>query len=108
MAECLICKSSYEPFISFGRMPLANGFLRPDQFANEYFFELKVGFCENCCMVQLAELVDQDKMFHDQYAFYSSTSSRMTEHFRDFADFVKTAYLTESKDPFVVEMGSND
>lgn len=30
--------------MSFGQMPLANGFLNPEQFDKEYFFELKVSF----------------------------------------------------------------
>ena len=58
-------------------MPIANGFLSPEQFAEEYFFELKVAFCENCRMVQLAELVERERMFHENYAFFSSTSTRM-------------------------------
>ena len=40
MSGCRICRSAIEPFIDFGRMPLANGFLTPDQFADEYFFDL--------------------------------------------------------------------
>jgi methylation protein EvaC len=107
MKECLVCGSSIEPFMSFGRMPIANGFLTPDQFASEYFFELKVGFCATCKMVQLTEQVDRERMFHDEYAFFSSTSSRMAEHFKEFADFVAKQYL-RSTDSFVVEIGSND
>jgi len=47
MKKCLICESPIEPFMSFGKMPIANGFLSLDQFANECFFELKVAFCSN-------------------------------------------------------------
>jgi methylation protein EvaC len=105
--KCLICEHPYEPFITFGKMPIANGFLTPDQFKNEFFFELKVGFCPNCSMVQLAELVDREKMFHENYAFFSSTSERMAKHFQEFAETVQQNYL-KSADPFVVEIGSND
>jgi methylation protein EvaC len=107
MSKCLICQSEYEPFMSFGRMPIANGFLSPEQFANEYFFELKIGFCQNCTMAQLSELVDREKMFHENYAFFSSTSARMAQHFKEFAETVQSNYL-QSSDPFVVEIGSND
>lgn len=107
MPQCLICRNSFEPFMSFGKMPIANGFLSPEEFASEYFFELKVGFCERCSMVQLAELVDREKMFHANYPFFSSTSSRMAAHFREFAALVMDRYLSSS-DPFVVEIGSND
>lgn len=105
--KCLICQTEYELFMSFGRMPIANGFLSPEQFATEYFFELKVGFCQNCTVVQLAELVDREKMFHENYPFFSSTSVRMAQHFEEFAKHVQSDYL-QSTDPFVVEIGSND
>jgi methylation protein EvaC len=107
MAACLICKTAIEPFINFGKMPIANGFLNPEQFAQEYFFELKVAFCPTCKMVQLTEQPDREKMFHDNYAFYSSTSTRMSHHFKTFAENVMKTYLNVS-DPFVAEIGSND
>lgn len=107
MKACLVCENQVEPFMSFGRMPIANGFLPADQSENEYFFDLSVGFCERCGMVQLTEQVDREKMFHDEYAFFSSTSTRMTKHFKEFAATVMRDYL-RSPDPFVVEIGSND
>ena len=106
MSHCLICQNGIEPFISFGRMPIANGFLTRDQFAEEPFFELAAGFCPGCKMVQLTELVDPHKMFHDNYAFYSSTSSRMAAHFEALANHIRSRQL--GTDPFVVEIGSND
>lgn len=105
--NCLVCQSPIEPFMSFGQMPIANGFLREDQFDEEYFFELAVAFCKACSMVQLTEQVDREKMFHDEYAFFSSTSQRMAVHFKEFAEAVMNDYL-KSSDPFVVEIGSND
>ncbi len=107
MEKCLICDSPVVPFISFGRMPIANGFLTAEQFADEYFFELRVVFCSTCTMVQLAEQPDREKMFNENYAFFSSTSTRMAAHFRDFAEMITADYL-KSSDPFVVELGSND
>ena len=107
MTDCLICGSAAEPILSFGRMPIANGFLTADQVAQEYFFDLGVAFCPGCHMVQLAELVDREKLFHANYAFFSSTSAGMKVHFKQFADEVAERYL-EGDDPFVVEIGSND
>jgi methylation protein EvaC len=107
MKPCAICKTPIAPFISFGRMPIANGFLAEAQFEDEHFFELAVGFCARCRMVQLTELVDREKMFHENYAFFSSTSAYMAEHFRRLAETVRVAHLT-GKDPFAVEIGSND
>ncbi|HOI72921.1 MAG TPA: class I SAM-dependent methyltransferase [Syntrophales bacterium] len=107
MNVCLICKSPIEPFISFGKMPIANGFLRADQFATEYFFDLQVAFCGQCGMVQLLEQPAREQMFNEHYAFFSGTSQGMKIHFRDFAEEVMQNHL-KSADPFVVEIGSND
>jgi methylation protein EvaC len=107
MPKCRICECEYHPFISFGKMPIANGFLDASQFDQEYFFELKTGFCENCKMVQLVEQPAREMMFHEDYAFFSSTSKRQQAHFKEFAKLVKEGYLI-SDDPFVVELGSND
>jgi len=107
MKKCLICQNEIEPFINFGEMPIANGFLKTEQFAEEYFFEMKVAFCPNCKMVQLIEQPDREKMFHENYAFFSQTSKRMINHFAEFAEHVLKDYI-RSSDPFVVEIGSND
>lgn len=92
--------------MSFGRMPIANGFLTPETFATEFFFELRVGHCEACSMVQLTDLVDPHMLFHGDYAYFSSISTRMTAHFRRYAEAVMTGSL--GSDPLVVEIGSND
>lgn len=105
--DCRICQTPLKPFMSFGRMPIANGFLGREQFANEYFFELKVAFCNNCGMFQLVEQPDREMMFNQNYAFFSGTSKGMTLHFKEFAEHVIRDYLV-SRDPFVVEIGSND
>lgn len=88
-------------------MPLGNGFLTKKQFDSEYFFDLKVAFCNRCKMVQLVNLVDRERMFNENYAFYSSTSTLMAQHFEAFAEFVIDKYLKEKKS-FIVEIGSND
>jgi methylation protein EvaC len=93
--------------MSFGRMPIANGFLSPAQFMDEYFYELQVAFCSDCGMVQLVEQVEPEKMFHEEYAFFSSTSTRMATHFKQLANLVMKDYLN-SPEPFIVEIGSND
>jgi methylation protein EvaC len=88
-------------------MPLGNGFLLPEQFDREYHFNMKVAFCAACGMVQLVEQPDRERMFHDQYAFFSGTSVYMARHFEAFAKHVMRDYLPR-ENPFVVEMGSND
>src|SRR5215469_5105144 len=105
---CRVCSARIAPFMSFGLMPIANGFLRPDKIQSEYFFELAPAFCEACGMFQLLEQPDPQKMFHEQYAFYSSTSRYMQTHFEAFAQVVINTVLAGRDEPFVVELGSND
>jgi methylation protein EvaC len=106
MPACRLCRSDIEPFIDFGRMPLANGFLTADQFASEYYFNLSAACCPRCKLVQLVEQPQRERMFNDRYPFFSSTSVRMQEHFAALAHGVIAAL--PSTDPFVVEIGSND
>jgi methylation protein EvaC len=106
--KCRVCGGAIEAFMTFGRMPIANGFLKPSEVASEYFFELAPAFCDNCKMFQIVEQPDATKMFHENYAFYSSTSRYMQAHFERYANFVISEMLAGRPDPFVVELGSND
>jgi methylation protein EvaC len=108
MSRCRVCNVHIEAFMSFGRMPIANGFLVASEIPNEYFFELAPAFCGACGMVQIVEQPQPEKMFHGQYAFFSSTSRHMQTHFEGFANAVMGEVLSGRPDPFVVELGSND
>ncbi|HZP76300.1 MAG TPA: class I SAM-dependent methyltransferase [Pseudolabrys sp.] len=106
--RCRVCDAPISAFMSFGRMPIANGFLAAEDIKDEYFFELAPAFCSECSMFQLIEQPQPDKMFHGHYAFYSSTSRYMQMHFEGFAKSVMADVLAGRDDPFVVELGSND
>jgi methylation protein EvaC len=108
MKKCLVCDHDYEPFMSFGQMPIANGFLSKENFNIEYFFEMEVAFCNNCKMFQLVNIPEREKMFNENYAFFSGTSKNMAMHFEKFSSHVLTDYIGDKKDPFIVEIGSND
>ena len=96
------------PIYSFGSMPIANGFLRKEYFDKEYFFELATAFSPKHKLFQLVEQPDPKKMFHENYAFFSSTSKKMAEHFEKMAHNYKEEFLTNTENAFVVELGSND
>jgi len=107
MSKCLICKNEYRPFIDFGDMPIANAFAKKEELGDEYTFPMKVGFCETCNMVQLVEQPERERMFHENYAFFSSTSNYMKDHFKNFAKSVSDLQDLD-ENSFVVEVGSND
>ena len=80
---------------------------KKEEIDNEYTFPMKVGFCGKCKMVQLVDQPDREMMFHENYAFFSSTSNYMKQHFKKFADSVSQLQAL-NKSSFVVEIGSND
>jgi methylation protein EvaC len=104
--KCRICSTKTQRIISFGRMPIANGFLR-DPKQQEFLFDLSVAFCPGCLMVQLEETVPPEMMFNDQYQFLSSTSNAMAAHFKGNAEEI-LARIAGKEDPLVVELGCND
>ena len=106
-AKCLICAKALQRFLSFGNMPRANGFLSPEEFQSEYWYHLEIGLCDHCAMVQLTERVEPDRLFHENYAYFSSISTTMAAHFQKLAADVMARYLVTSN-PLVVELGSND
>ena len=36
--KCKVTNKTIKPFMSFGKMPLANGFLKKEDFGKEFFF----------------------------------------------------------------------
>jgi len=107
MNQCRNCKNKIEPFMNFGKMPIANGFLSKEQFSDEYYFDLLPAFCESCCLFQIINQPDPEKMFHHHYAFFSRSSKKMIEHFQKYSEWILNNYIDNS-DPFVIELGSND
>lgn len=104
--RCRLTGDVLENVLDLGRQPLGNGFVDRVE-DNEYFYELKCGFSPTSQLFQIIEQPPPEAMFHESYAFYSGTSTRMSQHFKAFADdLVASGYLSEN--PFVVEIGSND
>lgn len=92
------------PVIDFGKMPIANAFLTPDQFESEFFYNMILGYDPATQAIGLINKVPSEKMFHENYAFFSSTSKGMQIHFEETAKKL----LSYAGKGIVVEMGSND
>ena len=106
-----LCRISGAPLVKildFGLQPLGNGFIEAKNIKDEYFFPMEIGYSEVSMMFQLIEQPAPEKMFHDHYAFYSSTSNFMAEHFKQFAQQIMESGYLAKDDPFVVELGCND
>ena len=104
--KCKITNKTIKPFMDFGRMPIANGFLNKDDFKNEFFFKMEVGFSEDMSLFQLNEFPKPEKMFNQNYPFFTGSSLFMINHFKDYADWIKKEYLEDGSK--LIEIGSND
>ena len=104
--KCKITKKKAVPVMSFGRMPLANGFLKKKDFKKEYFYELDLSWSESLSLLQLNNFPKPRKMFNKNYPFFSSSSEYMKIHFKDYAKWIKKNFA--SKYSNIIEIGSND
>ncbi|MEM9565494.1 MAG: class I SAM-dependent methyltransferase [Actinomycetota bacterium] len=105
--QCRGCPSTdFQPFLDLGETPLADA-LVTDPDAPEERFPLEVAFCEECSLVQITEDVDPEKLFVDNYLYFSSFSDHLLRHSRDHAlGLIESRGLDENS--FVVEIASND
>ena len=103
--KCKITNKELKPFMSFGKMPIANGFLNKENFKDEFFFNMEVGFNEDISLFQLNDHPKPEKMFNAKYPFFSGSSEYMKKHFKNYSEYVKKFLNTNSK---IIEIGSND
>ena len=106
-SNCKITGKKTKNIIDFGRMPIANGFLKKKDFASEYFFNLGVSFSESLSLLQLNEHPKPIQMFNKNYPFYTSSSNHMKYHFKKFANWAKKKFIKKNLSK-IVEVGSND
>lgn len=104
--NCRSCDTPITKFFSLGEMPLVNAFLKKDEIALEKKYDLSVGFCPNCYLVQLMETVPPEELFRN-YIYFSSTSSSFLEHCKITADYL-TKRLKLGPQSLVLEIASND
>ncbi|WP_033438618.1 class I SAM-dependent methyltransferase [Saccharothrix sp. NRRL B-16314] len=107
MTACRVCAGPLRELADFGRQPLAQAFVRPEDLATEFFYRLVVGRCADCALVQLMHEIPPDKMVHEGYPYHPTNSTVMHKHFQDTAARWLETTLT-GPDPFVVEIGCND
>ncbi len=82
---CRVCNNEVKELMSFGMMPIANAFIT-SKAKNQYLFDLKIGFCENCFTFQVLEIPEAKKMFNENYAYLASTSQVMKEHWKELGN----------------------
>jgi len=87
-------------------MPLVNSFLKKEEISSEKKFNLSVGFCPRCFLVQLMQTVPPEDLFR-HYLYFSSTSSAFLAHCKETADYL-TERFSLAPQSLVLEIASND
>jgi len=103
---CKITRKKIKPFMSFGKMPIANGFLKKKYFKSEFLFKMEVGFTKEISLFQLNDHPAPRQMFNKNYPFFTSSSKYMVKHFKDYSKWIKKRYFKNVKN--IIEIGSND
>lgn len=100
---CSFCNKPLQVIHDFGKVALAGGFLKPEQFKSEQKYPLRLCYCHNCHAVQVADRINPDEMFRE-YFYFSSANETMRRHFREYADYVVERFHPKK----VIEIGCND
>ena len=107
--QCRFCNcSSGATFSDLGMSPISNDFVPGDQADSmEPFFPLHAIVCNECFLVQLGGFDSPDRLFRDDYAYFSSYSESWLRHAKKYAD---EAIAREGLNggSTVVEIASND
>ena len=108
-APCRSCGgTALEVFLSLGKMPLPDAFLAEEALSDpEPRYPLDVAVCPDCALVQILEEVPPEKLFVENYLYFSSFSDALLRHARDHAlGLIESRRLGASR--LVVELASND
>ena len=103
---CLACGSGpLDLLIDFGQMPLAGGFLRPEEVDAQAAYPLRLARCDNCTLMQVLDTVEPQIIF-GRYSYSSSTTNTLVEHFSRVGK--ELVDLGKAMSELVVEFGCND
>lgn len=105
--SCRVCKGTdLTRTLSLGEHPPVDNFIEASKVEGEKRYPLDVYFCSDCTLVQLLDVVAEEELFHGDYAYFSSASKPLVDHFAAYADDLKKEQLQEGD--LVVDIGSND
>ena len=77
--KCKVSGKEISKFMTFGKMPMANGFLDKKNFNDEFFYNLEVGFSQENYLFQINEHPKSQKIFNNRSKMNGlSTSAKWT------------------------------
>jgi SAM-dependent methyltransferase len=109
VSACRLCGAPLEHVVAdLGMSPVANDFLREEDLGRmEPYYPLCALVCAQCLLVQLEAFEPPERIFSDEYAYFSSYSQGWLDHARRYTDAVVERFGLDAKSK-VVEIASND
>lgn len=104
--KCRNCGKAIIKFFSLGKLPLGNGFLKAEEILLERKYDLGVGFCHSCYLVQLIKTVPRKRLYGKSFYFHSPFEPIMRGHQKRSYYLTQKLHLTPRN--LVLDIGSHD
>jgi SAM-dependent methyltransferase len=107
--NCLNCSSSdLVKILDLFSSPPSNSYLKEiELILPERWYKLCLVVCKKCWLAQLDQVLANDYIFRDDYAYFSSYSTSWVAHAKQYVEFI-IPKLNLSVDSCVVEIACND
>lgn len=107
ISKCRYCLSeNLYRYISLGKQPLADSFIKESEISKEKSYPLDVYLCRSCGLSQLGIVIDPKVMF-GEYAYLTSSSNALVKHYKGLVVDLTKRFKVKHKD-LVVDIGCND
>lgn len=95
-------------FVDLGAAPPSNAYLSGAELSrSEEHFPLRVLVCETCWLCQTEDFIASERMFDENYAYYSSFSTMWLEHAQRYTTSMVNRFSL-TKNSHVLEVAAND
>ena len=106
--KCNICNKKFIDFLSLGKHPCADTFLKTKRKAkNLRKYPLIVGFCKCSHLTSIYPIPKYERYEKYDYSYTSDNSPVSKAHFKNIANIISKNFKI-NKNSFIVEAGSND
>jgi uncharacterized protein YifE (UPF0438 family) len=109
ISKCQICSSkNLIKIIDLGDQPLANSLQKKTKEKyNQEKFPITVVRCEDCTLLQIDYIVDQNKVYHLDYPYLPGITKTVDNEHKELSDYL-CEILELKKNDTVLVIGSND
>ena len=106
--KCRHCNNPLKiDFLDLGETPPSNAYLSKSNLSKVKNYPLKIKTCDKCYLTQTVDYVEKQKLFTNDYAYFSSVSKSWLRHAREYVKMIIKKNKLDKKS-FVVEIASND